>query len=76
MKPMVRYIFMSHNSKKSVNLAACAAKFSLYKIHRDLKNEYFWENLQIPSVYFKEQLQKIDSLMPHFFPFLSRASPS
>ena len=31
-------IFYETNSKKSANLAACAAKFSLSKKHRDLKN--------------------------------------
>ena len=37
----IRYIFMSPIKKNPANLAARVAEFSLSKINRDLKNEYF-----------------------------------
>ena len=36
---------------------ARAASFSFSVNHRDLKNEYFCEKLQIPSFYYKESLK-------------------
>ena len=45
-------IFLWVNSKKS-------AKFSFSKNHRELKNEYFFENVQIPSFISKNTGQKI-----------------
>ena len=50
----IRYVFTFYesNSKKSANLDARVEKFSLKKITRT------FENLQIPSLYFKEQSPK------------------
>ena len=60
------------NSKNSANLDACAAKFSLSKNHRDLKNKKFLKNWQIACFYFKEKLPKINFKLKfefHYFSF-------
>ena len=52
------------NSKKSVILAARAAKFSFLKNYGTLKmNIFFYKNLQVAFFYFKEQSPRINLKM-------------
>ena len=50
----IRYIFMSPIKKNPANLAARVAEFSLSKINRDLKNEYFLWKFANTSFYFND----------------------
>ena len=52
------YIEQEFKSKKNRHLSPRAARFSYTKNHRDLKNEFFFENVQIPSCHCKEQSSK------------------
>ena len=52
-------IFMRSIPENRRNLlCVCATKFLFSKNHRDLKNEYFFESLQKPYFYIKEQLSQ------------------
>ena len=49
------YYFKVHFQKKSASSAARAAKFTFFKSQGPYsKNDYFFEKLQIPSLYFKK----------------------